>query len=458
MRDIPDTRYAKAVDGVHIAYQVFGGGPIDLVIVPGFISHLEVMWEHPASARMMRRIGAIARVITFDKRGTGLSDRTDQLPDIDQRMLDLQAVINEVGSERPSIIGISEGGAMAIVYAATYPERVRSLVLYGSFAMPVMTDDHPIGTPLEDFQAMGEFLEPKWGTGVGLSAWAPSIGDDPSAREWWGRLQRSAASPGAAIQLLTSYNRVDARAALPLVSAPTLVVHRTGDRMISVELGREIAEGIPGARFVEFPGKDHLLPTTNVDEIIDVVSEFLTGTTSQFEPERRLATVMFTDIVDSTDHVAKAGDDAWRSVLDGHDELVESTVRRHGGKVVKRTGDGALALFDGPTRAIKCARQITKEGSRIGAGIRAGLHTGEIVDRGDDVAGIAVHLASRVSNQATAGEVLVSRTLVDLVAGSGLSFEDRGEHNLKGIEGTWRLFALSATNPGEAGAQRETEG
>jgi class 3 adenylate cyclase len=214
--------------------------------------------------------------------------------------------------------------------------------------------------------------------------------------------------------------------------------------MVPVELGRELAEGIPGARLVEFPGEDHLLPTTNVDEIIDLIAEFLTGSTSQLEPERRLATVMFTDIVASTEHVAKAGDDTWRSVLDGHDELVESTVRRHGGKVVKRTGDGALALFDGPTRAIRCAQQITREGNRIGAGIRAGLHTGEIVDREDDVAGIAVHLASRVSNQAAAGEVLVSRTLVDLVTGSGLSFEDRGEHHLKGIEGTWRLFALSA--------------
>jgi class 3 adenylate cyclase len=444
MRDMPETRYAKAVDGVHIAYQVFGAGSVDLVVVPGFISHLEVLWEHPAFARMNRRIGAIARVITFDKRGTGLSDRTDQLPDIDQRMLDLQAVINEVGSERPSIMGISEGGAMAIVYAATFPERVRSLVLYGSYAMPVMTDDHAIGAPREAFHAMGPYLEPRWGTGAGLSAWAPSVRNDPSSREWWARLQRMSASPGAAMQLMTSYNLVDVRSALPLVSAPTLVVHRTGDRMVPVELGRELADGIPDSRLVEFPGEDHLLPTTNVDAILDVVAEFLTGTTSQLEPERRLATVMFTDIVSSTEHVARAGDDAWRSVLDGHDELVETLVRRHGGKVVKRTGDGALALFDGPTRAIRCAQQITAEGHRVGAGIRAGLHTGEIVDREDDVAGIAVHLASRVSGRAAAGEVLVSRTLVDLVTGSGLSFEDRGEHELKGIEGTWRLFAVTA--------------
>lgn len=444
MRDMPETRYAKAADGVHVAYQVFGEGPIDLVIVPGFISHLEVLWENPAFARINRRIGTIGRVITFDKRGTGLSDRTDRLPDIDQRMLDLQAVIDEVGAERPSIVGISEGGAMAIVYAATFPERVRSLVLYGSFALPVMTDDHPIGAPPEAFHAMGSYLEPKWGTGVGLSAWAPSLRDDLPTREWWARMQRMSASPGAAVQLMTSYNLVDVRAALPLVSAPTLVVHRSGDRMIPIELGRELADGIPGARLVEFSGEDHLLATTNVDEILDVMAEFLTGTTSRLEPERRLATVLFTDIVESTEHVARAGDAAWRSVLDSHDELVETLVRRHGGKVVKQTGDGALALFDGPTRAIRCAQQITEEGDRIGAGIRAGLHTGEIVDREDDVAGIAVHLASRVSALAAAGEVLVSRTLVDLVTGSGLSFEDRGEHHLKGIEGTWRLFALSA--------------
>jgi pimeloyl-ACP methyl ester carboxylesterase len=275
MRDLPETRYAKASDGVHIAYQVFGGGSTDLVIVPGFISHLEALSEHPAYARMNRRIGAIGRVITFDKRGTGLSDRTDQLPDIDQRMLDLQAVINEVGSERPSIMGISEGGAMAIVYAATYPERVRSLVLYGAYAMPVMTDDHPIGAPADAFHAMAPYLEPRWDTGVGLSAWAPSLRDDLPTREWWARMQRLSASPGAATQLMTSYNLVDARAALPLVSAPTLVVHRTGDRMVPVELGRELAEGIPGARLVEFPGEDHLLPTTNVDEIIDLIAEFL---------------------------------------------------------------------------------------------------------------------------------------------------------------------------------------
>lgn len=443
MHDLPAIHYARCEDGAHIAYQVFGDGPIDLVVVPGFISHLEQFWENPAFARLNRQLGSFARVITFDKRGTGLSDQTAQLPDIDRRMLDLCAVIDAVRSERPSLLGISEGGAMSILYAATYPERVRSLVVFGSFASTVSTEDHPVGVSAERLKETAEYFGRGWGTGVGLASFAPSLAGDEEARRWWARLQRSSASPGAAIDLLASYQLVDVRAALPLVHAPTLVLHRSGDRIVDVRLGREIAEGIQGARMIEYPGADHFLPTTNVDEIVDDLADFLTGSAPDLEPDRRLATVLFTDIVSSTEQLGNVGDATWRHVLDRHDHFVEDAVRRYGGRYVKHTGDGALAIFDGPSRAVRCAQSITSADAGAGVAVRAGLHTGEIVERGNDISGIAVHLAQRVSSEAAGGEVFVSRTVVDLVAGSGLRFADRGEHNLKGVETTWRLFALA---------------
>lgn len=443
MSRVPVTRYAKAVDGVHIAYQVFGDGPIDLVLVPGFISHLELAWEFPDAARLNRRLGSFARVLAFDKRGTGLSDRTDALPDLDQRMLDVLAVMDAAGSERAALLGISEGGSMAIVFAATYPHRTSALVLYGAYAKPTSGPDHQFGSAPEEFEATGEYLEGRWGTGVGLAAWAPSLAQDREARQWWARMQRLSASPGAARRLIASYTNIDARPALGLVQAPTLVLHRTDDHMIPVELGREIAEGVKGARMVEFPGMDHLLPTGNVDLIVDEIAEFLTGVKPAAEPDRVLATVLFTDIVRSTEQMSEVGDRRWRDVLDAHDRLVQRQVQRHGGRLVKSLGDGVLALFDGPTRAVRCARGITDESRRLGIEVRAGLHTGEIVERDGDVAGIAVHLAQRVSAVAGANEVLVSRTLVDLVAGSGLSFDDRGDHELKGVDGTWRLYTVA---------------
>jgi class 3 adenylate cyclase/pimeloyl-ACP methyl ester carboxylesterase len=441
--DEPAVHYARCEDGVHIAYQVFGDGPTDLVVVHGFVSHLEQFWESPQFARLYRQLGSFARVITFDKRGTGLSDRTPQLPDIDRRMLDLRAVIDAVGSERPSILGISEGGAMSILYAATYPERVRSLVLYGSFAMPIRTDDHPVGITAEQLRATRDYFGQRWGTGVGLAAWAPSLAGDEDVRKWWARFQRLSASPGAAIDLMTSYNLVDVRPALPLVRAPTLVLHRRDDRMVDVRLGREIAAGIADARIIEYPGADHFPPTTNIDDIVDDIADFVTGSAPDLEPDRRLATVLFTDIVSSTEQLGTVGDATWRDVLDRHDHFTEAAVQRHGGTYVKHTGDGALALFDGPSRAVRCARSITSADAGAGVAVRAGLHTGEIVQRGDDISGIAVHLAQRVSSEAAGGEVLVSRTVVDLVTGSGLRFTDRGEHQLKGIDTTWHLFAAT---------------
>jgi class 3 adenylate cyclase len=364
-------------------------------------------------------------------------------------MLDLVAVMDEVGSGRAALFGISEGGSMSALFAATHPQRVSSLALYGSYARPVSGPDHEIGATPADLEAMAAYLESRWGTGVALGVFAPTLQDDSAVRDWWARLQRLSASPGAIRQLISSYNLVDVRSALPLVQAPTLVLHRTDDRMIPVELGRELAEGIPDARLVEFAGSDHLLATTNWPEIVDELAAFITGEVPPVETDRLLATVLFTDIVSSTEQLGQAGDARWKELLDAHDGLVERQVARFGGRVVHGTGDGIVAVFDGPSRAIKAAIAASEGARALGISVRAGLHTGEILERkGGDVAGIAVHTAARVASEARADEVLVSRTTTDLVAGSGLSFEDRGERTLKGIEGTRHLFAVAPDSGG----------
>jgi len=438
----PGTRYAKADDGTHIAYQVFGDGPIDLVVVPGFISHVEQMWEDPGIAGALHRLGAFARVIVFDKRGTGMSDRTERLPDIDRRMLDIEAVTRAADSKQAALFAISEGGPMAILFAAAHPERTSALVLWGTYARMTVAADYPLGIPAERLYQSAERLEPEWGTGVGLGAWAPSVAKQPEARERFARLQRLAASPGAAMALLSSYMDIDVRAALPLVHAPTLVLHRTNDRMVHAEHGRYVAERIKDARYVEFEGTDHFFWTEDADAIVDEIEEFLTGTRSIGEPDRVLATVLFTDIVDSTGHAARLGDRRWRGLLDQHDAMCQRQVERHGGRLVKLTGDGILATFDGPARGVRCAQAITAGANGLDVDIRAGVHIGEVERRGADVAGLGVHLAQRVSGLAGAGEVLVSRTVVDLVVGSGLEFADAGEHTLKGVPGNWQLFAV----------------
>jgi class 3 adenylate cyclase len=444
MADAPRTRYARADDGVHIAYQVFGNGPFDLVLVPGFISHVELVWDAPGLPRLLRRLGSFARVIMFDKRGTGLSDRSEQLPDIDRRMLDIEAVMAAAGSSEAAFFAISEGGPMALLFAAAHPERTRALVLWGTYARVTRDAEYPIGLPPGTLEQAAEHLEPTWGTGVGLGSWAPSVAHDPAEREMFARVQRMGASPGAAMALMTSYMSIDVRAALPLVRVPTLVMHRSGDRMIPAELGRYLADHIAGARWALMDGTDHFWWTQDEDVVLDEVEQFLTGTTSAPEPDRVLATVLFTDIVDSTGVATRLGDREWRRLLDRHDSMAAAHVERHRGRVVKTTGDGVLATFDGPARAVRCARAITSDASRLGLAVRAGAHTGEVELRGEDVAGVAVHLAQRVSSLAEPGEVLVSRTLVDLVVGSGLDFTDRGEHELRGAPGSWRIFAVTA--------------
>jgi class 3 adenylate cyclase/alpha-beta hydrolase superfamily lysophospholipase len=440
---MPVTHYAKANDSVHIAYQVFGSGPFDLVVIPGFISHVELVWEEEAVAQALLRLGTFARVIMFDKRGTGMSDRTERLPDIDRRMLDIEAVMHAAGSEQAALFAVSEGGPMAILFAAAHPERTRALVLWGSYARITARPDYQIGIPTEQLYGFAQYLEPEWGTGVGLSAWAPSVADDPRARALFARMQRLASSPGAAVALLTSYLDIDVRSALPLVHAPTLVLHRTGDRMVPLAHGRYVADHIDDARLMEVPGTDHFWWTQNAGLIVDEAEEFLTGSRSVSEPDRVLASILFTDIVDSTRRASDLGDRAWRLLLNQHDALAERQIERHGGRLVKTTGDGVLAMFDGPARSVRCAQAISSGAQALGLELRAGVHTGEVECRGDDIAGIGVNIAARIEALAQPGEVLVSRTVTDLVAGSGLEFHQRGEHDLKGVPGRWQVFGAN---------------
>jgi pimeloyl-ACP methyl ester carboxylesterase len=380
--EVPETHYAKADDGVHIAYQVFGDGPFDLVVIPGFISHVELAWEDDSLARAFSRLGSFSRVIMFDKRGTGMSDRTERLPDMDRRMLDIEAVMHAVDSKQAALFAVSEGGPMAILFAAAHPERTRGLVLVATYARITACPDYPIGMPTEQLYESVRYLEPGWGTGVGLGGWAPSVAKDPAAREFFSRLQRLGASPGAAMALMSSYMDIDVRPALPLVHAPTMVLHRTGDRMVPVSLGRYLAEHIDGAHMVELPGTDHFWWTEDAEEILGEAEEFLTGTRSALEADRVLASVLFTDIVDSTRRAAELGDREWRLLLNRHDSLAEREVTRYGGRVIKTTGDGVLATFDGPARSVRCAQALNDGAQVLGIVLRAGVHTGEVELRG----------------------------------------------------------------------------
>jgi pimeloyl-ACP methyl ester carboxylesterase len=441
----PETSYAKSGD-VNIAYQVVGEGPLDLVFVPGWVSHLEYFWEEPSFARFLRRLASFSRLILFDKRGTGLSDRValDDLPTLEQRMDDVRAVMDAVGSRRAALMGTSEGGPLCLVFAATYPERTAALVMVGAYARRLWAEDYPIGASADDYNAFLEDVRLNWGGPVGLDRRAPSVAHDERFRTWWATYLRMSASPGAAYALTRMNGQVDARHALPAISAPTLVIHRTGDRSLPVEGARYMAERIRGAKLVELPGDDHLPYVGDQDEILDEIEEFLTGVRHGPDADRVLATVLFTDIVGSTDRAAELGDRRWRQLLDSHHDIVRRELNRWRGREVATAGDGFLATFDGPARGIRCACGIRDAVQTLGLEIRAGLHTGEIELSGDDVAGIAVHTGARVAASAEPGEVLVSSTVKDLVAGSGIEFEERGEYELKGVPGTWRLYAVVA--------------
>jgi len=440
----PETRYVKSGD-VHIAYQVTGDGPVDLVWVPGSVSHLELDWEEPLRVRFLQRLAAFARLIRFDKRGTGLSDRVAGAPTLEERMDDVRAVMDAVGSERAALFGVSEGGAMSLLFAATYPERTSALVLHGAKARSVWAEDYPWGTTVETYERAFADLSETWGrTDDRFLLLAPSLADDARQREWYRTVQRLGASPGTVIALLQMNMGIDVRHVLPTIRVPTLVLHATGDRMVPVEHGRYIAERIPGARYVELPGDDHAWFTSNADRILREMEELLTGTHRAVELDRILATILFTDIVGSTQRLAELGDLRWRDVLEGHFRLARSELVRHRGREVKTTGDGLLATFDGPGRAIRCATAIRDAVRQLGIEIRAGLHTGEVEILNEDLGGIAVHTGARVAAAAGPGEVLVSSTVKDLVAGSGIEFEDRGAHALKGVPGEWRLFRVIA--------------
>ena len=434
-----EVQYARSGD-VNIAYQVVGDGPIDLVLVSGFVSHLEIDWEDRQSAHFLERLASFSRLIRFDKRGTGLSDRPGGLPDLETRMDDVRAVMDAVGCERAAIFGYSEGGPMSVLFAATYPSRTTALVLYGTYAKRRdPTEDYPWAATWEERQRYAQEIEAAWGWEADMRRMAPSA--DEAGAAWWARRAHASASPGAARDLILMNSQIDIRNILPTVNVPTLVLHRTGDSDSRVDEGRYIAEHVPGARFVELPGDDHV-PWINADQVVDEIEEFLTGVRPMPEPDRVLMTLLFTDIVGSTDHATSRGDRRWRELLDEHNAVVRRELARFRGREVDTAGDGFFATFDGPARAVRAAEAIRDGVRPLGLEIRAGVHTGECELAGDAVRGIAVHTAARVVGQAGAGEVLVSTTVRDLVAGSGLEFDDRGVTELKGV-GEWRLFAVT---------------
>lgn len=438
----PQTKYAKS-GGVSIAYQVVGEGPLDIVHIPEAWTPIEWLWEEPAYVRFLNRLASFSRVILFDKRGTGLSDRVPSAT-LEERMDDVRAVMDAVGSTHAALFGVCEGGPMSLLFAATYPERTSALVLYGTYARFAWDAEYPWGFSAEALDWFRKTVEESWGTGRSLTVFAPSVVDDARFREWWSRCERLGASPGAACALMRMDAEIDVRDILPSVRVPTLMIHRTGDRLTPVGGARYTAARIPGARFIELPGDDHLFFVGDQDAILDEIGEFLTGVRPSPEPDRVLATVLFTDIVGSTERAVELGDRRWQELLESYYALVRHELARFRGREINTAGDGFLATFDGPARAIRCARAISDAVERLGISIRAGLHTGECEVAGNQVGGIAVHIGARVAATAGAGEVLVSSTVRDLVAGSGIRFADRGMHALKGVPGQWRLFAAEA--------------
>jgi class 3 adenylate cyclase len=431
--ELPITRYALSGD-VNIAYQTMGDGPIDIMIVPGIVSHVEFGHELPGYTAFLRRLATFARVITFDKRGQGLSDRMSGAASLEQRMDDVRAIMDEIKLRQLVLLGFSEGSPMSALFAATYPERVSRMVLFGGFAKAYSTEE------MISARVKG------WGTGAMIKGLMPDQADDPAAVAQFAKFERLSASPGAYKAFGMLNIQIDVRSILPNVRIPTLVLHRCTDAMVSVEHGRDLAARIPDARYIEYPEGSHAYWSGDVETLAGDIEEFITGHRehSSDNLERQLATVLFTDIVDSTRSAAKMGDQMWRRLLDSHDEIARHTVHKHRGILVKTTGDGILATFDGPGRAVRCALAFGSASRQLGLPVRAGIHTGEIEMRGNDIGGITVHAAARVMAQCESSEVLVSRVVTDLVAGAGLKFSERGSYELKGLPGRWDLFAASA--------------
>jgi pimeloyl-ACP methyl ester carboxylesterase len=440
----PSTRYARSGD-LSIAYQVVGRGPLDLVAAPGFISHLDWNWQEPSLQAFMERLTEFTRLILFDKRGTGLSDPVPGPATLEERTADLAAVMDAAGSERAAILGISEGGAMAMLFAAQHPQRVSSLVLYGAFPRITEAPGFPSGVDPAVMSGMLDRLIEHWGEGAGLTAWAPSRRRDPALRSWWGTLQRMGASPGMARGLVGHYQELDMRDVLPAVKVPALVLHRRGDRMVPIAVGRYLAENLPDGRLVELEGADHLFFVGDTETPLAEIEEFLTGYRPAPTPVSTvLATVLFVDVAGSTELVADVGDAAWAAIRRRFLDLARGALVRFSGVEVDVAGDGLLATFDGPIRAIRCAQALREAAGGDGLRVRVGVHAGEVqrLD-GGQVAGLAVHIGARVMAEAEPGEVLVSGTVKDLVIGSGLAFTDRGARTLRGVPGTWPLFAVA---------------
>jgi class 3 adenylate cyclase/dienelactone hydrolase len=441
MTETPETHYVKS-DDVHIAYQVLGDGPFDLFFVPGFVSNVEALWRSPDQSAFFRRLASFCRLILFDKRGTGMSDRANQDFTLEQRMHDVQAILDAIGCKQAALFGVSEGGPMSLLYAASYPQRTSALVLYGSYAKRSPAADYPFGWDDQQWQRVLEDIEVNWGTprSLAIGMRTAGSGDDALRAERVAAYYRASASPGAAAAIMRMNREIDVRHILSATRVPTLVIHRTGDPVIEVGHARYLAQHIPGAKLVELDEPLHTPWLGNRDAILDVAEQFLTGAQHVREPDRLLATVLFADIVGSTEHVAAIGDDPWRELLNEFYIQIREMLQLYRGREVSTAGDGFLAAFDGPARAIRCAAALGNAVGPLGVKMRCGIHTGECELIGRDLAGIAVHIGARVAAHAAPGEVLVSQTVRDLVAGSGLVFEDRGSHRLRGVPNKWRLF------------------
>jgi pimeloyl-ACP methyl ester carboxylesterase len=437
----PETRYARSGD-VNVAYQVIGTGPPDVVVVPGWVSNVDLCWEEAAFARFLTRLASFSRVILFDKRGTGLSDRVVDLPSLEVRMDDVWAVMRAVGTDVAALFGYSEGGTMCALFAATYPSRTSALIMEGAFPRRRWAPDYPWGLTDEQIQCALDEVQREWGGPVKIDAHAPSMAQDEHLRQWWARRLRASASPAAAMALLRMNADIDIRHVLPSIRVPTLILHNSHDRVVSRDATRYMADLIPGAKLVELDGIDHIPWGDNSEAILEEIEEFLTGVRHSPEHDRVLATVLFTDIVGSTDKAVSLGDRRWSDLLTCHHNTVRRELERFRGREIDTTGDGFLACFDGPARAVRCACAISRDVRSLGIGVRAGLHTGECEVMGNNLGGIAVHIGARIASLAQSGEVLVSATVKDLVAGSALQFQDRGVYSLRGVPGDWRLFAV----------------
>jgi class 3 adenylate cyclase len=442
---IPETRYAR-FDGLHVAFQVVGDGPVDVVLVDQWLGHMEAQWEVPPLADLRRRLASFSRLILFDKRGVGMSDPVPlvSLPSIETWMDDLRSVMDSASCSDAALITTMAGTMMGVVFAASHPDRVRSLVIVDGFARMLATDDYPAGQPVNESERRLDQIESGWGRGMMLDLFAPTMRSVPGVQEAWARYERMSASPGVARAMIENIYRLDVRDVLPLIRVPTLVIQHPEARGLSPGHGRYLASHIPGARHVELPGSDNLIWAGDQEAVVAEIEEFVTGARPTRRTDRRLATVLFTDIVDSTRRAAEMGDAAWRALLGRHDALAREAIDRAGGQLIKSTGDGVLATFDRPSRAIEAARAIRDGVEALGLRVRGGLHTGEIELATGDVAGLAVHIASRVASLAGPDDILVTSTVRDLVLGSGVDLVDRGSRVLKGVPGRWRTFAVSS--------------